>query len=109
MQSVTCLTVDPRVASSIPVRSHTLAEIDPEIISTTILLPSTDSRRLVVSYKQKYVHEILVNCFVELAQEKAWLCEHDHLDMTIAVDSNQTNYISVHPSINFVSRIKATF
>ena len=25
-----------------------------------ILLPSTDSRRAVVSYKQKYVHEVLV-------------------------------------------------
>ena len=35
-----CLTADPRVASSIPVRSHTFVEIDHEIISTVILLPS---------------------------------------------------------------------
>ena len=28
-----------------------------------------DSRRVVVSYKQKDVHEILVNCLVKLAQE----------------------------------------
>ena len=48
-QSVTCLatdaclTADPRVASSIPARSHTFVEIDHEIISTVILLPSADS------------------------------------------------------------------
>ena len=48
-QSVTCLatdaclTADPGVASSIPVRSHTFVEIDNEMISTVILLPSTDS------------------------------------------------------------------
>ena len=44
-QSVTCLatdaclTADPGVASSIPVRSHTFVEIDHAIISTVILLP----------------------------------------------------------------------
>ena len=32
-----------RVASSIPARSHTFVEIDHEIISTVILLPSADS------------------------------------------------------------------
>ena len=37
-----CLTADPGVASSIPVRSHTFVEIDQEIISTVILLPSAD-------------------------------------------------------------------
>ena len=48
-QSVTCLasdaylTADPGVASSIPSRSHTFVEIDHEIISTVILLPSADS------------------------------------------------------------------
>ena len=47
-QSVTCLatdaclTADPEVASSIPVRSHTFVEIDHEMISTVILLPSAD-------------------------------------------------------------------
>ena len=35
-------TADPGVASSIPVRSHTFVEIDHEIISTFILLPSAD-------------------------------------------------------------------
>ena len=48
-QSVTCLptdaylTADPGVASSIPARSHTFVEIDYEIISMIILLPSADS------------------------------------------------------------------
>ena len=48
-QSVTCLatdaclTADPGVASWIAVRSHTFVEIDHEMISTVILLPSTDS------------------------------------------------------------------
>ena len=67
--SVTCLTADPGVASSIQTRSHTFVEIDHEIITTAILLPSTDSRRVVVSYKRKYVHEVLVNGLVKLAQE----------------------------------------
>ena len=61
-QSVTCLTADmcltadPGVASLVLARSHTFVEIDHEIISTAILLPSADSRRVVVSYKRKYVH-----------------------------------------------------
>ena len=48
-QSVTCLatdaclTADSGVASLIPVRSHTFVEIDHEMISTVILLPSADS------------------------------------------------------------------
>ena len=47
-QSVTCLatdaclTADQGVASSYPVRSHTFVEMDNEIISTAILLPSAD-------------------------------------------------------------------
>ena len=35
-----CLTADPGVASSILARYHTFVEIDHEIISTVILLPS---------------------------------------------------------------------
>ena len=37
------LTADPGVASSIPARSHTFVEIDHEIISAVILLPSAES------------------------------------------------------------------
>ena len=33
------------------------------------------SRRVVVSYKRKYVHEVLVNRLFKLAQEKVWLGE----------------------------------
>ena len=40
-----------------------------------IFFPSSDSRRAVVSYKQKYVHKVLVNHLVKLAQEKVWLGE----------------------------------
>ena len=58
-----------------PARSHTFMMIDHEMISTAILLPSADSRMVVVSYKRKYVHEVLVNCLVKLAQEKVWLGE----------------------------------
>ena len=48
-QSVTCLatdgnlTADPGVASSIRALSHTFVEIDHEIFSTVILLPSAES------------------------------------------------------------------
>ena len=38
MQSVTCVTADPGVASSIPARSHTFVEIDHKIISMVIHL-----------------------------------------------------------------------
>ena len=38
-----CLTADPGVSSLIPAPSHTFVEIDREIISTVILLPSADS------------------------------------------------------------------
>ena len=39
---------------------------DHEIISMVILLPS----RVIVS-RRKYVHKVLVNCLVKLAQEKS--------------------------------------
>ena len=73
-QSVMCLTADtyltadPGVASLIPALSHTFVEIDHEIISTAIPGPSADLRRVVVSYKRKYVHEVLV---VKLSQGKS--------------------------------------
>ena len=49
VQLVTCLATDasliadPGVESLIPARSHTFVEIDHEIISTVILLPSAES------------------------------------------------------------------
>ena len=65
-----CLTADLGVASSISARSHTFVEIDHEIVSTAIL-PSAGSRRVVVSYKRKYVHKVLVIRLVKLAQQKS--------------------------------------
>ena len=65
-----CLTADPGFASLIPARSHTFTEIDHKIISTVILHPSADSRRVVVSYKQKYMHKVLVYRLIQLAEEK---------------------------------------
>ena len=85
-----CLAADPGVSSSILARSHSFLEIDHEIISKAILLPSPDSRRVVVSYKRKYVHKVLVNRLVKLV----WSGELAIPDMTIAVDwdvKNQTN------------------
>ena len=83
-QSVTCLetdaslTADPGVASSIPARSHTFVEIDHEIISTIILLPSAESFKkgcCQLQAKVGYVHEVLVNCLFKLAQEKVWVAK----------------------------------
>ena len=79
-QSVTCLvtdaklTADPGVASSIPARSHTFVEIDHEIISTVILLPSAE----------RIIHEGLLSVTSEsmctitgssLPRKKVWLGE----------------------------------
>ena len=63
-----CLAADTGVASSIPARYHTFLEIDHEIISTVILLPSPDSFKN--GYKGKNVHEFLVNRLFKPAQEK---------------------------------------
>ena len=61
-------------------------EIDREIISKVILLPSADSRRVVVNYKRKYVHEVLVNSLFKFAQEKSMIRSTDRPDMFITVD-----------------------
>ena len=45
--------------------------IDKEILQFYAL----HSRRVVVSYKRKYVHELLVNRLFKPAQEKVWLGE----------------------------------
>ena len=71
-----CLTADPGVANSNPGRSHTFVEIDYKILSTVISSPTLiHSRRLIVSYKRKYMHKVLVNSLFKLAQEKVWLGE----------------------------------
>ena len=81
-----CLTADPGVTSLIPAQSHTFVEIDHDIISTVILLPSADSRRVVVSYKRMYVQQVLVNCLAKFAQEKRVVRWTLHPNMIIVVD-----------------------
>ena len=66
LAAYTCLTADPGVASSMPARSYTFMEIDDD--DEVILFPSAASRRVVFSYKHKYVHEVY--CLVKLAQRK---------------------------------------
>ena len=56
-------------------------------------LPLNRSRKVVVSYKRKYEHEILVYCLFKLAQEKCVVRLTDHLDMTIAVDWDYKIYL----------------
>ena len=72
----TCLTAIPGVASSIPARSHTFLEIDHEIFSTVILLPSADLFKKGCCQLQAIdVHELLVIRLFKPAQEKVWLGE----------------------------------
>ena len=49
--AVSNVTANPGVVSLISAWSHTFVEIDHEIVSAAILLPTADSRRVVVSYK----------------------------------------------------------
>ena len=77
-QSVMCLvtdvklTADPGVASSIPAQSHNFLEIDHEIISTVILLPSAESfMKVCYQLQAKVCARLLVNCLFKLAQEKS--------------------------------------
>ena len=80
-----CLTEDPGVESLIPAQSHTFVEIDHEFLAG-ILLPSADSRIVVVSYKQKYVSQVLVYLFVKLAKERSVVRWTNCPNMAIAVD-----------------------
>ena len=71
------LTADPGVASSIPARSHTFMEIDHEIISTVILLPSAESFKkgcCQLQAKSMCTKYWLTACS-SLPMEKVWLGE----------------------------------
>ena len=74
-------TADPRVVSLIPAQSHTFVEIEHEIISTVILLLPL-IQEWFLSVTREFVHKVLVNRLVKLAQEKVWLGElpsrHNH-------------------------------
>ena len=81
-QSVTCLakdsclTADPGVARSIRAWSHTFVEIDHEIFSTIILLPSADAFMKGCCHLQaKVCAQSTGQALDKLAQEKVWLGE----------------------------------
>ena len=65
------LITDPRVASSIRAQYHTFMEIDHEIISMVILLPSAESFKK-GSCQLNYVHKVLVKCLFNHDQEQRW-------------------------------------
>ena len=58
-QSVASPIADPGVVSLIPPGSYTFVEIDHIFYGHSP--PAADSRRAAVSYKQKYVHEVLTD------------------------------------------------
>ena len=103
-QSVTCLAADacltaiPGVASSIPARSHTFVEIDHEIISTVILLPSADLFKKGCQLQAKVCARITGYPLVQACPGKSVVRWTDCPAMTIAVDlgrkaTNQRNKI----------------
>ena len=92
-QSVTCLATDacltaiPGVASSIPARSHTFVEIDREIISTVILLPSADLfKKGCCQLQAKVCARITGYSLVQACPGKSVVRWTDRPAMTIAVD-----------------------
>ena len=73
-QSVACLSQKPEVSGSLPVRPHTFVH------------PSADSRKAVVSYWRKHVHEALVNRLGgQSLPRKSVVRLTDRPDMTIDV------------------------
>ena len=102
-QSVTCLATDacltaiPGVASKIPAWSHTFKDIDHEIISTVILLPSADSfKKGCCQLQAKVCARITGYPLVQVCPGKSVVSRTDRPAMTIAVDlgrkaTKQTN------------------
>ena len=77
-QSVMCLTTDarltadPGVTNSIPAGPILSWRVVMKLFLWSFSsLPLIYSRKVVVSYKRKYVREVLVNCLFKLAQEKS--------------------------------------
>ena len=82
MQSRTCLATDVSLTADSgsrdlswpgPILSWRL--IVKKILRSFSSLLLNNSRRVVFSYKGKYVHEVLVSCLFKLAQEKVLLGE----------------------------------
>ena len=78
---------NPGVASSIPAQSHTFVEIDNEIISTVILLPSADSfKKGCCQLQAKVCARITGYPLVQACPGKSVVRRTDRPAMTIAVD-----------------------
>ena len=68
----------------------------------TFVSPSADSRGAVVSYWQKYVHEVLVNCLGGLnLPKKSVVRLTDRLDMTLDVYHGRKT--TTQPSATFIN------
>ena len=92
-QSVTCLatdaclTADPGVGKSFPAWSHTFMEIDHEIISTVILLPSTESfKKGCCQLQTKVCARSTGQLLVQACSRKSVVRWTDRPAMTIAID-----------------------
>ena len=77
------LTADPGVASLIPVQSHTFVEIDHELISTVILLPSSESFKKGCCRLQA---KVCARSTGQGCPGKSLIRQTDHPAMTIAID-----------------------
>ena len=93
VQSVTCLATDacltaiPGLASSIPARSQTFVEIDHNIISMVILLPSAVSfKKGCCQLQAKVCAQITGYPLVQASPGKSMVRWTDRPAMTIAVD-----------------------
>ena len=92
-QSVTCLATDASliadsgVMSSILARSHTFVEIDHEIFSTVILLPSAEPfKKGCCQLQAKVCAQSTGKLLVQACPGKSVVRWTDHPTMTIAVD-----------------------
>ena len=103
MQSVVHLTQEPEVLGSIPNQV------------SYFVSPSTDSRRANVSYWQKYVNEVIVNCLGGLSLPRkslVWLTNCP--DMTLAVyrgriTATTTNAINGNTIVDSQNYVQSNF
>ena len=88
----TCLTAALGVASLIPARAHTFAEIDHEIISTAILLPSADSKR--------------VCCQLQASLP---LIQKELLSVTCVPSTDSKSCFQLQPSLSLIQRVVVSY
>ena len=59
-------------------QSHTFVEIDHDLMYMVFHSLPLNQEGIVVGFKGKYVHKILVNCLLKPVQAKVWLDELTH-------------------------------